>query len=202
MIIALLGTDGSGKSSIARRIGEVVGDLFAETHYVHLRPALGVRGGRSSGPVTDPHRSAARGRFISILKILYFVFDYTAGHFLKVRPMATNSLVVFDRYYHDILVDPVRYRYGGSGWLVRLGARLVPRPDAFILLDAPVEVLRARKQEVTAAETARQRSAYLELVGRMPNGHVIDATRPVERVVADVRDTIIETMRRRRAEAA
>jgi thymidylate kinase len=192
MMVVLMGADGSGKSTVARRIGEAMADVFPRTHYVHLRPGLGTRAARSSAPATNPHGSPARGRISSILKILYFVFDYTAGHFLKIRPMTAKSLVVFDRYYHDILVDPVRYRYGGPKWLVRLGARLVHRPDAFVLLDAPVEVLRARKQEVAPAETARQRQAYLELVRPMANGHVIDASGPMDRVVADVREAILD----------
>ena len=60
-----------------------------------------------------------------------------------------------------MLVDPRRYRYGGAMWLARWVGKIIPKPDLWILLDAPAEVLQKRKQEVPPEETARQRRAYL-----------------------------------------
>lgn len=109
----------------------------------------------------------------------YFLFDYTAGYAVKILPaLAQNNLIVFDRYYHDLLVDPRRYRYGGPMWLVRWIGKLIPKPDLWVLLDAPPHVLQARKQEVTPQETARQREAYLDLANKLPNFHVVDASQP------------------------
>jgi thymidylate kinase len=100
--------------------------------------------------------------------------------------------VLFDRYYYDLLVDPIRHRYGGPMWLAKLTGRLYPRPDLVILLDAPAEVLHARKQEVPLEETAHQRETYLELVRSLPNGHVVDASRPIHKVVADAERVILD----------
>jgi thymidylate kinase len=76
--------------------------------------------------------------------------------------------------------------------LLRLIWRLVPKPDLVILLDASPEVLQARKQDVPFAETARQRAAYVALVGTMRNGHVVDAARPLRQVVEEVNDIILQ----------
>ena len=54
------------------------------------------------------------------------------------------------------------------------------------LIDAPPEVVQARKKEVAFEETVRQREAYRQIVEATPNGHIIDATQPVAGVVADV----------------
>jgi thymidylate kinase len=82
-------------------------------------------------------------------------------------------------------VDPKRYRYGGPMWLAQLWSRTLPQPDHLIFLDADVEVLLSRKQEVSAAALKRSRAGYLQLVKRR-QGTVVDVDRKLEGIVADV----------------
>ncbi len=195
MMVVLLGPDGIGKGSVSAALGKCAGRGLPPGAYFHLRPALWKSKPRSDAPVTDPHGRPPRKRFLSIMKIFYFLFAYNAGHFRNVRPQrAGNGLVVFDRYYHDILVDPLRYRYGGPMWLARWIGKLIPKPDLWILLDAPTEVLQARKQEVSFEEAARQRGAYLRLVQSMRNSVVVDASQPLDKVVTDVNSAILTYM--------
>jgi thymidylate kinase len=120
------------------------------------------------------------------------------GYIFVVRPkLIRSTLVVFDRYYHDLLVDPRRYRYGGPMWLARLIGKLIPQPDLWILLDAPAEVLHSRKKEVSYEETVRQRKEYLKLMSVVKNGVVIHAEQPLEAVVADVNKAVLEYMEQR-----
>jgi len=100
--------------------------------------------------------------------------------------------VLNDRHFVDILVDPKRYRYGGPLWLTRLIWHLIPKPDLIILLDAPPEVLRARKQEISYEEIARQRGVYLSMVRTMQNGRVVDASQSFEHVAGQVSDIILQ----------
>ena len=83
--------------------------------------------------------------------------------------------------------------------MARLVGRVFPQPDLVILLDAPAEVLHARKQEVSLEETARQREGYLELVQELPNGHVVDASKPVHEVVVDSERIILDHVAARTA---
>jgi hypothetical protein len=62
----------------------------------------------------------------------------------------------------------------------------MPRPRLWVLLDAPAEVLQARKQEVTAAESARQRQAYLAFVRQQQEYAIVDAAQPLDEVIAEV----------------
>lgn len=195
--VAFLGPDGSGKSSVIKRIMPDLAQAFSDTACFHLRPGIGRKKG-DNRPVTDPHGQAARGLPVSVAKIIYLWFDYFVGWWLRVWPKtARSTLVVFDRYYHDILVDPRRYRYGGPMWLARWVGKLIPQPGLWILLDAPAKVLQERKQEVSFEETARQRESYLKLVGAMKNGVVVDASRDLNDVVADVILTILNFMAKR-----
>jgi thymidylate kinase len=116
--------------------------------------------------------------------------------------LARATLVLNDRHFVDILVDPKRYRYGGPLWLLRLIWRLTPKPDLIVLLDAPPEVLQARKQEVPFDETARQRNAYVSMVAGLENGHLVNAAQPFEHVVNDVGGIILRLLASRIARRA
>lgn len=181
--IVFLGPDGSGKSSVIEAAKQQLAQAFRRVEYRHLRPGrLPAHGGRP--PVTDPHAQAARGKAGSIAKLLYFWGSYLIGSVWWLYPRRVRStLVVFDRYYQDLLADPARYRYDASLQLAARLGRLLPQPDLVFILDAPAEVLQARKQEVPFAESARQRSAYLELVGEFRRAYVIDASQPLDEVV-------------------
>jgi hypothetical protein len=125
------------------------------------------------------------------VRAAYWFVYYTFGYVIRHLALARSTLMLNDRHFVDILVDPKRYRYGGPLWLLRLIWRVIPKPDLIVLLDAPPEVLQARKQEVSFAETVRQRRAYLSLVRGMGNGHVVDATQSLDHVTRDVSDIIL-----------
>ena len=122
------------------------------------------------------------------------------GYWLHVWPALVRSTFVgFDRYYHDVLVDPRRYRYGGPRWFARLTCAWVPKPDLWILLDAPASVIRARKNEIPLAEIERQRLLYRELVAHLPGGHIVDASRSPDEVAHAVARIIIDFLAARTA---
>jgi thymidylate kinase len=186
IMIALLGPDGCGKSSVIAGLTE---DWTANGRTVttmHFRPRLDQRGSATNDTtVTDPHGQPPRGTVASAAKLAFYLMDYLLGHPVVVRPRIRNGeIVLADRYFPDLLVDPRRYRYGGPTWLPRMVWRIIPKPDAILLLDASPEVVRKRKLEVTFAETARQQAAYRALVATLPNGYIIDASRPLDEVVA------------------
>jgi thymidylate kinase len=67
---------------------------------------------------------------------------------------------------------------------------LMPRPDLWILLHAPAEVLQARKQEVAPEETERQCSAYLAFALQQPKHVILDAAQSLDTVIADAEHAI------------
>ena len=140
----------------------------------------------------DPHAGRPYAAYISIIKLAYLWLDYVLGYWLVlVHDLAKDGMVIFDRYYDDLLVDPRRYRYGGPMWLARLVSHLIPRPHLAILFDAPPNVIHTRKQEVDLDETVRQCNEYKALVRRLPAAEVIDASRPLDLVMEQVERTIL-----------
>lgn len=184
--LAVLGPDGSGKSSVLDALAERLSSY--EITRGHWRPGLLLPWDSSADAINpDPHGTPARGMPASAVKIFFLLADWLLGYWTRIANLRSKChFVLFDRHYVDLLIDPRRYRFRHPMWLARLGARLVPKPDLFIVLDAPPDVLQQRKQEVPAAETARQRDAYRALADRLPNVAVVNANRPLAAVVDDV----------------
>ncbi|MBW1612940.1 MAG: thymidylate kinase-like protein [Deltaproteobacteria bacterium] len=198
LLIAFLGPDGCGKSSLIDKVVPDIALAFRRAKIFHLRPRLVTKTADNNDPVKEPHGQPERNWLISIVKLLYLFFDFNIGFILKVRPMLVRStLVVFDRYYHDLIVDPKRQRYGGPIQLVLLISRLIIEPDIWIFLDAQAEVLQSRKREVSFDESSRQRRAYLTMAKGLSNSFVVDTERPFDKVVSEVERIIMEYMAER-----
>jgi thymidylate kinase len=198
--VAFLGPDGSGKSTIAQRVGEELAPLFRAVHSYHLRPHW-LSSSRSTGPVVDPHGSPARGRMASLAKLCLWWVDCNAGFVFDLYPRLVRAqLVLVDRHFSDLLVDPRRYRYAGSRRLAALVCGSTFWPQLFVLLDAPVEVIHARKVEVAREEVERQRRAYRDLLARFPSSHPVDATREIREIATEVVDGILARLEQRTAE--
>lgn len=135
----------------------------------------------------NPHGKPLRSALISIAKIIVWLMEEWYAHLFQDQ---RGAWLMCDRYYHDLLVDPIRYRYGGPLWIARLIGKLVPQPDLWVLLDVPATVLQMRKQEVSCEESERQRQAYLAFVREQPEHVIVDAALSLDCVVTKVDNAI------------
>ncbi len=108
--------------------------------------------------------------------------------------MRRGAIVLFDRHFFADY-----YAYDIAGGTGRSAARrihgfallhLYPKPDLTIYLDAPAEVLLARKGEGTVESLSRRRTDYLTLSRVTPNFAVVDVVRTPEEVVRDVTEIV------------
>ena len=217
--VALIGCDGAGKTTVARAL-ERTPDLpvrylymgvsaessnrrLPSTRIAHAvkRRRMTHRPPRPAGPPGLPRRTCRAGR--AGLRLANRLAEEWYRQLIAQRYVARGWVVVFDRHfladYHasDVAgVDrPLSRRI--HGWML---AHAYPRPALVILLDAPPEVLHARKGEGTLASLARRRADYLGLgdagcLDRAPS--VVPATQELPAVVADVAGLIRDTARSR-----
>jgi thymidylate kinase len=197
LLVVLLGSDGSGKSTIITQVQNDLAPLFRRTKTYHLRPHFGRRI-KDKAPVIDPHAQPPRNSIASCLKMLLYLADYSIGYRFAIYPHKVRStLILFDRYFFDVIIDPKRLRYGGPRWIPVFLAKCIPSPDLIVYLDAPPAVLLSRKQEVAVSEIERQRQAYLNLTHDLQSAYTIDASKPLPEVIDSVERIIVEFMESR-----
>jgi thymidylate kinase len=146
------------------------------------------------GVVTEPHKLLPRSLIVSSLKLIVWTIELWLDSLFN-RGKNFN-IKIFDRYFYDVLVDPLRYRYGGRLGFARLLAKIVPRPDLIIFLDAPVHVVISRKQEVPPKESARQLASYFELAKKFSNSVVLNSNVPLSSLTKSATAAVFDAMAR------
>jgi serine O-acetyltransferase len=75
----------------------------------------------------------------------------------------------------------------------------IPRPELWLVFDVPSEVLQQRTNEVAAEEATRLRGEYRSVLRRQEEVVVLDASRPLDEVIAEAERAIIAQLARRTA---
>ena len=98
---------------------------------------------------------------------------------------------LFDYYFHDVKSKATQRTVSSRlhGFVLK---NFYPRPDLVLCLDAPAEVLFARKAEGTVAALEERRQEYLQLRDLVKNFVIIDATQPLDQVFNQVTTQIYD----------
>jgi thymidylate kinase len=218
--VALIGADGAGKTTIARAL-EASSPLPVKYLYMGVSPlssnhalpttrliaqvkrALG-RDPDMAGP-PDPSRARPlpshparrvlyEGRRLASLANKLAEQAYRQALAASYRRRGT--IVVSDRdffadyYAHDIASTAPNRPLASylHGFILR---RFYRRPDLLIFLDAPAEVLYARKGEGSVALIDSRRQEYLLLRDQVAHFVTVDAAQPYEEVLQQVVEIIV-----------
>jgi thymidylate kinase len=200
LIVGILGVDGSGKSTLLKSLPHLLEPFFRKQHALHFQP--GLFGKRQTSAVQRPHAKPPRSQAASWLKVLYYYSDWLLGCLSDLRfRTARSTLVLCDRTFDDLVVDPKRYRLQGSALLTSVLRRALPAPDLILVLVGPAEMVHARKPELSVDEIERQQNLLRKLAATDRRMHLIDAGKTPEAVSDESARTVLEflterTMRR------
>lgn len=206
MLVACLGPDETGKLAVVQALTQHPAAPFERGHAMHLRPYVVRPPSRSPKPVAP----RPRGRIGTIAKLMMFAADYWAGYWLRIRPsLSRSTLVISDRYFDDVLVDPRRYHMDRPRAFARLLSHWIPQPALWLIFDAPPAVLARRREESRidgptpldrpVRDLERRRSEYRRVLRGRRNVVVLDASQTHEVVLAQAERAIVAQAARRTA---
>ncbi len=216
--VALIGPDGAGKTTIARMIEK---SFPVPVKYLYMgvsvdssnialpttrlvqflkrrrRKKSGVAPAKNIPPNRQNGRHQRSGKLRALLRLANRLTEEWYRQFLSWNYRRQGKIVLYDRHYKfdfelgQQATPGERRRL--TDWLHRWClANLYPRPDMVIYLDAPAEVLFARKGEFTLEWLESRRQAFINQGKQTPNFFRIDATQPLEAVYADVTERIMQ----------
>ena len=202
LLLCVIGPDGSGKSTISSLLIESMSDIFENACYYHGRYGLLPElkkfcpwWQQKVGEATKSDlsiESKLQSRVIISLLMFYYAIDNMFFYARVLRRRSIAELIIFDRYFYDYIIAPSPFEI--DSWLFRVLARLIPTPDIVIYLHASPEVIHNRKPELTVQEIKRRSAVCIRLVTFLPNAYRVDNLQPLNEVIIQIREIILEKM--------
>jgi len=206
--VTLVGADGSGKSTLAKKLLEVLQyptvyiymgeNPQAATHmlpttrfwsYLKQRNGAIDLGGPPDSSKIAPLPKAPIKRLLKELKSAIRVTNLVSEEWYRQLIIwyyrFRRYIVITDRHFY---LDYYYHHIHPNGQQLTLAARihgsilakLYPKPGIVLYLDAPPEVLYARKREGSPELLESRRQEYINLSQAVKRFHALDATQPIE----------------------
>src|SRR5512138_3760075 len=218
--ISLIGPDGTGKSTVSKKlqtslpipskyvymgINQDASNVALPTTLLWKKIKRATGQQRDMGGPPDPNKRPSlpkdpAKRMVSELKsglrIANLMAEEWYRQFITWTYMLRGNVVIFDRHF---FFDYYKYHIanGGRGRTVAerfhgfMLDRIFPKPDLVIFLDAPAEVLFARKGEGTVALLEQRRREYLNFKNKVARFVTVDTTQTVDEVTRQVSGIIM-----------
>ena len=196
-IVAIVGPDGVGKTTLIQKV-QFENSFFFSPKIRHWRPAILPRLGdliknnqelNFTQKNLSPRRKPGKGYW---LRLFYYVIDFYIGRFRDNFVANTLKPIIYDRYFLDSYVDPVRYGFSSNRG-IKLLYHLLPKPDLVILLYDEPKHIHERKPELPVEEIERQLNLWLKLAAEGYVDVILPVDRPPEELAKDVEFLIMET---------
>jgi len=190
--VVFLGPDGSGKSTVIENLRKRNRGIANDISVTYLKPNVLFKSREKDKTLTvDPHNVEPRGILTSALKLVFWSVEYQLDILKRKRNF---TLEIYDRYYHDLYVDNIRYLYSGPRFLLKFMENFIPEPDIIFVLTAPVDVIQDRKAEVSFDECNRQIESYKEFANKRCNTVLITTDEDPGVVISVIESKIIKYM--------
>ncbi len=190
-LISFSGPDGAGKSTLVKPFIDLLHDLgLSHTniphHFLtknipslHKLPVAPAKFAKQD--YTKPYQTKPKGIINSTIRTIYYYFAFLVDRQIYINKMLkSNEIVVFDRYYLDLVVDPSRIRIClNKNHVISIFGTL-PKPNISIIVLANKEQIFKRKGELTKEKTTELLQNYENLPKKYKQSVVVYNTGSVE----------------------
>lgn len=202
MLIAIIGPDGCGKTTVANALVNKLNqvNVVASHHAMHfmILPKLKdiinrfLRNKIVSGHEEGAYHAGMKAKPNSALRgslyVCWYALDYFLGRFSLFKTRRKGEVLVFARYYLDYYFQ--RGHLNTPYSVIRLFELLVPTPSLIITIHRKPEDIFSLKPELSIDEIKRQQGIIESLFTKRPNAYIIDGTYGVERTVDQILELI------------
>jgi thymidylate kinase len=219
--VAIIGNDGSGKTTIANRLLEaqvfpsrylymglstLSSNMALPTSYlarIFKRREFEKRSAKK--PETDKAQTTAshnlhhggpkRGSVWKTLRFANRMVEALWRQFVSWMYQSRGFVVLYDRHYFFDAAPGAGTNLSKLHWTDRLEFKifsdLYPKPSLVIFLDAPADVLFSRKGESNIKTLEKRREAIIRMSERLKDFIIVDATQPLDKVYEEVLNHIL-----------
>jgi thymidylate kinase len=170
MTIAVMGAEGSGKSTLAHALLEELSPSF-RSRWNRVLTFREIEG-RAYSEEDD-----APGRLTTWTRATRMWLGIMADYYLRTLPLRrSNTVVLFDRWIDDWLVEPERYGLRPGSRYVTWLVDSAPRPDVVLVTSASVRAIARRRPDLSTRDAMEQVDAYEDFAVAEPHTFVIPSS--------------------------
>lgn len=190
--IELLVPQGTSKWEVIAALKERPLAPFRGTHTIVWQP-------RVPQPASyEDQDTPPCGRSVMLAKLVVFAVASWVNYCWRVRPsLARGMLAASHRDYDDVFIVPMRHGRKRVFAFARIVRHWTPRPDLWIVVDAPSSTVHSRDTKPLSKAAARQRRHYRVQLRGCKSVVRLDARQSLPRLIAAVEQAIVAHLEKR-----
>ena len=207
MLIVFIGSDGSGKTSVANALSSKLSNKFKKVRYFHTRfgivsnTGLGLLARKFFGKKDALHDANLRQKdgfydypephsaFKASMILAYVSIDYLLGYFIANKFTKNSTLLIFDRYFYEFFTeDPFKNQ---PMWMLKFYKLILPKPNLVVFLYNDPKVIFKRKPEQSIEQIREKNERNQKIIDSFSYGVCIKTDDSVEEIATEIETRIL-----------
>ena len=192
MLIIIIGPDGSGKTTIANEIQELMTKKGVKAHHLAMNfeilPKLrDIVNPFIKNKIVDTHiegelnvgmKDKPNSQIKGVVLATWYAMDYFLGRFKLYRWNRNNDAVIFARYFYDYYFQ--RVHINTPHWYLDILQMLVPKPDFIFTITRDAQSIFDLQPELSVTEIQRQQNEIDKFLKSKKNAYSIDGNKGID----------------------
>lgn len=149
---------------------------------------------RAESSYDKPYSSGEVGNLQSLVRLVYYFVAFSLDRLLRFWRMRRNTVVIYDRYVIDFLVDTTRFRIRNNLWIGRLFRFFIKNKHIKIIVLVEPGVSVERKNELTMEKAESLYNSYLEKAAIFPGTVVFFNNSEIKTSIINFNNLVFEAL--------